>query len=522
MTGRKSELIPSSPIRNYTIKKSSVKSLAFRCVMRYFGLQGGSFLFMFKRAIAILAFSIFLFSCAAQVTTQPLPAPPAPPSPPPPPPPVLLPDFTVSDISLSESGKVVVGISNSGKGSAPDRAGSLKVYVDGHRKWSESLGNLADQSFLQPGGSVTYTTPVELIGRHEVRVILDNEERILEENESNNVLTKMLGIEKVEVKPPVLPDLTITDLFLNPQRKLVVTIANIGESPLPLSPANLKVFVDGNLKGSYTLGSLSDQPVLPVKGSIILTTPVTLVGRHEIDAHVDFPQGAKELNEENNRFKKVLEGLPVGPDVVVKDLDLTEDLELMMILCNAGDVDLRRGVTFRIRILVNERKISEFDHFISEPLKAHSENRYLMEPPSQVGITGISKVKVSISPKLPSDDMRLENNVLERTFIIFPFRIGPQGREEFSFSFSSLRSQGESPAERMKAEARWGGSGSPLMLSFKKSETAKEIPTLSGKSPLRVEFPILLEELRKGSLWKISVTNLVDKKVEGHLIIQHP
>ena len=498
------------------VKLGWEKSLAFRCVMRYFAVQGGSISFMFKRAIAILAFSISLFSCAAQVTPQP------PPAPPPPSQPVLLPDLTVSDISLSESGKVVVRISNSGKGSAPDRTGSLTVYVDGHVKWSESLGNFPDQSFLQAGGSVTYTTPVELAGRHEVRVIVDNEERILEENEWNNVLTRVLGIEKVEVKPPVLPDLTIIDLFLNSQRKLAVTIANIGESPLPLSQGNLKVFVDGNLKGSYTLVSLSDQSVLPVKGSFTLTTPVTLVGRHEIDAQVDFPDGLKELNGENNRLKKVLEGLPGGPDIVVKDLDLTEDLELMLILCNAGDVDLRRSVTFRIRILVNGRKVSECDHFISELLKAHSENHYLLEPPSQVGITGISKVKVTISPKLFSDDIRLENNVLERTFIIFPFRIGPQGREEFSFSFSSLRPQGESTTERMKAEARWGGSGSPLMLSFKKSGTAKEIPTLSGKSPLRVEFPILFEEIRKGSLWKISVTNLVDKRVEGHLIIQHP
>ena len=498
------------------VKLGWEKSLAFRCVMRYFGFQGGSISFMFKRAIAILAFSIFLFSCAAQVTTQP------PPAPPPPPQPVLLPDLTISDISLSESGKVVVRISNSGKGSAPGGTGSLTVYIDGHVKWSESLGNFPDQSFLQAGGSVTYTTPVELVGKHEVRVIVDNEERIHEENEWNNVLTRVLGIEKVEVKAPVLPDLTITDLFINPQRKLVVIIANIGESPLPLSPGSLKVFVDGNLKGSYTLGSLSDQSVLPVKGSITLTTPVALVGRHEIDAHVDFPQGIKELNEENNRLKKVLEGLPVGPDIVVKDLDLTEDLELMMILGNAGDVDLRRGVTFRIRILVNGRKVSEFDHYISEVLRANSENHYPMEPPSQVGITGISKVKVSISPKLSSDDIRLENNVLERTFIIFPFRIGPQGREEFSFSFSSPRPQGEGPTESIRAEARWGGSGSPLTLSLKKPGTTKEIPTLSGKSPLRVEFPILFEEIRKGSLWNISVTNPVDRKVEGHLIIQHP
>jgi hypothetical protein len=237
---------------------------------------------------------------------------------------------------------------------------------------------------------------------------------------------------------------------------------------------------------------------------------------------VDFPYGIKESNEENNSLKKVLEGFPAGPDVVVKDLDLTEDLELIIILCNAGDVDLRRGVTLRIRILVNERKVSQFDHFISEVLKANSENRYVLEPPSRVSIAGISKVKVSISPKISSDDIRLENNVLERTFIIFPFRIGPQGREEFSFSFSSPRPQGDGYTERMKAEARWEGSGFPLMLSFKKPGPAKEAPTLSGKSPLKVEFPIPIEEVQKGSLWNISVTNLVDKRVEGHLIIQHP
>jgi archaellum component FlaG (FlaF/FlaG flagellin family) len=474
---------------------------------------------MFKGAIAIFAFSIFLFSCAAQVTTQPSPAPVLAP---PPPQPALLPDLVVSDISLSESGRVEVRISNIGNGSIPHRIGSLAIYIDGHLKWRDSLGNLPDQSFLQPAGSVTYTSPVELIGRHEVRVILDNEGRIVEENETNNVMAKVLGIEKVEVKPPLLPDLAITDLYLTPQGKLVVIITNVGEGPLPFGAGNMKVFVDGALKGSYTLGSLSGQSVLPMKGAITLTTPLTINGRHEIDAHVDLPQGIKEFGEENNSLKKVLEGLPVGPDVVVKDLELTEDLELVIVLCNAGDIDLRRGVTLRVRILVNERKVSQFDHFISEVLKANSENRYLLEPPSRVAISGISKVKVSIFPRSASDDTRLENNVLERTFIIFPFRIGPQGREEFSFSFSSPRAQSESSTERMKAEVRWEGSGSPLVLSFRKPGPAQEIPTLSGKSPLKVEFPIPSEEIQKGSLWNISVTNLVDKRVEGHLIIQHP
>jgi len=317
-----------------------------------------------------------------------------------------------------------------------------------------------------------------------------------------------------------LPDLIITDLFLSSQKKLIVTITNVGSRPLPLGGGSLKVMVDGFLKGIYTLGSLSHQSLLPVKESIALTTPLSLVGRHEIEVHIDFLQGLKESNEENNKLKKILEGLPVGSDIIVMELDLTEDLELMIIVSNAGQIDLRKGVTFRIRIYVNERKVSDFDHFISEALKANFGNRYIIAPLYRVKIAGISKVKVSTSPKFHMDDICLENNILERTFIIFPFKLGPHGREEFSFSF--LRPQSEGQAEKMKTEARWEGAVSALMLSFKKQGSTKGIPTLSGKSPLKVEFPTIFEEVQKESVWSILVTNLIDKRVEGHLIIQHP
>ena len=483
---------------------------------------------MYKRAIAIFALSIFLFSCAAHVanTTQSPPAPvvsspPAQLLQPPPPQPVLLPDLTISDISLSETGKIEIMLSNIGKGPAPYGIGSLAIYVDGLLKWKDSLGILPDQSFLEPGGSTLYTTPVELVGRHEVRAVLDKEEKTVEENKLSNVFPKVLGKEKLEAKP-LLPDLAITDLFVTPKRKLAVTLANLGDSPLPLGEGNLKIMVDGFLKGSYVLRSLSDQSSLSVKGTITLTTPLIIVGRHEIDARLGFPKEVKESNEENNSLKKILEGPPVGPDIVVKQLELTEDLELMIILTNAGEVDLRKGVIFQIQVFVNDQKISEFDHFISEALKANSKNRYIVAPPYEVGIAGTSKVKVSISPELPSDDIRLENNLFERTFIVFPFKIGPQKKEEFSFSFSAARSRSEGLAEKVTIEARWEGRGSSLTLSFKKSGSIDGIPTLSGKSPLKVEFPIPSEEAHKESVWSIFITNLVEKKVEGHLIVQHP
>ena len=486
---------------------------------------------MFKGAIAIFAFSIFFFNCAAPVTTKPpLPSPHASLPIPSPSPPILshpsqlflLPDLTISDLFLTETNEVGVVISNIGEGAAPPYLGTIMIYVDGYLSWRQSLKNLFDQTFLQPGESVTYTTPIILTGIHDVRAILDNEEKGVEENEGNNHLTKVIGKGKVVLPPVLLPDLTIYDLFLTPQRRLAVTVANIGEGPFSLGAGNLKVFVDGTLKGSYTFGGLSDQSVLQPNGSVTFTTPLTLVGRHEIVAHVDSTGRIKESNEGNNSLKKHLEGLPIGPDIVVKDLELTDDLDLMIILSNAGEADLRKGVTFRIRILLNGRRISEFDHFISDALRAHFGNRYLIDPPYRVGISGISKVKVSISPKLSSDDIRAENNTIERTFILFPFKIGPQGRDDFSFSFPSSRPQGEGQAEKMKVEARWEGSGSSLMLMFKKSGDLKGIPTLSGKSPLKMEFPLLFGEGQKESIWSVFVANLADKKVEGHLIIQHP
>ncbi|MDH4220942.1 MAG: hypothetical protein OEW23_19465, partial [Candidatus Aminicenantes bacterium] len=73
---------------------------------------------MFKRAIAIFAFSIFLISYATPVTTQP------------PPPPLQLdplPDLIITDLFFSSQRKLIVTITNVGSRPLPLGGGSLKV-----------------------------------------------------------------------------------------------------------------------------------------------------------------------------------------------------------------------------------------------------------------------------------------------------------------------------------------------------------------------------------------------------------
>ncbi len=364
--------------------------------------------------------------------------------------------------------------------------------------------------------------PVE----EKVTEIVEKVERKEEEEKTKKHEVVHLTAVPMPAEPPKeslsLPDITVSHLFLKQKRGLIATLTNIGSAPFPMDSGSLSLFVDGRLEKSYALKSLSDQVLLQPQESISLSTPFTLFGRHEVEARVDTPVELRELDKENNQLKKILEGLPIGPDIVIRDFHLTEDLELSIMLSNTGEADLRKGVTFRVRIYLNDRKISDFDHFISEELKAHSGNLYLLSPPYRISIKGISRVRVSLTPKLRSDDIRLENNTLERRFIIFPFQIGAQGREQFSFFVPSPPWRGEEPSEKIKLEARWEGSGAPLKLSFGGSDDARNLPDVSGKSPLKVEWPMPAGETQRESHWRVSVTNPIENRVEGHLIIQHP
>lgn len=102
------------------------------------------------------------------------------------------PDLTVADI-YDDMGKLSVKISNIGNASALGNIGHLYIWIDDQLVWTYSLGTLANQSFLTPGG-ITIVQPQTLSGSHKIKAYIDPNNVITESNESNNVLEKTVTL----------------------------------------------------------------------------------------------------------------------------------------------------------------------------------------------------------------------------------------------------------------------------------------------------------------------------------------
>jgi hypothetical protein len=209
------------------------------------------------------------------------------------------------------------------------------------------------------------------------------------------------------------------------------------------------------------------------------------------------------------------------PQLVVRDLGVNEDQELYFHLSNPGVSDLDKGLSFRIRIEVNGRRVSDFEHLSSAVIKGGLGSRYAVRPPYRVEIVKRCRVRVSVLLLAGERMFRGRDHQLERTFLVFPFRLWPQERREIAFSFSLPRNRTDLPPEELKAEVRWDGGGGPLRV-WLKEEGSRETEPLSGRSPLRLERTLSAAGLSGRRTWKIGVTNLMTVKSDGKIIVQHP
>jgi hypothetical protein len=114
------------------------------------------------------------------------------------------PDLVVDKITLNPAGNIVVEIRNAGPGPMPDTAWRSTEsfaacfvimigvqFVDYATLWAAD----PNRALKNPGGTITYTSPIKIQEPTTVRVWLDITEQVEEANEGNNIKQVLLKPE---------------------------------------------------------------------------------------------------------------------------------------------------------------------------------------------------------------------------------------------------------------------------------------------------------------------------------------
>ena len=101
------------------------------------------------------------------------------------------PDFAVDDIYRNEDDKVYAVLSNKGVNHYQKVTGGITFYLDGRRQKSYLWTSFSDLGFLQKNGKSTL--PVyEVSGAHEVKVCVDDTNKVQERSENNNCFSTLV------------------------------------------------------------------------------------------------------------------------------------------------------------------------------------------------------------------------------------------------------------------------------------------------------------------------------------------
>ena len=106
------------------------------------------------------------------------------------------------------------------------------------------------------------------------------------------------------IQPVSTPDLTVFDIY-DDNGKLSVKIGNIGSGAAPSGVGHLYIWIDDQLKWTYSLSTLYDQSFL-IPGGVMVGQPQVLSGQHKIKAAIDPNNAITESNENNNTLEKTL------------------------------------------------------------------------------------------------------------------------------------------------------------------------------------------------------------------------
>ncbi|NTW10393.1 MAG: hypothetical protein HGA26_03430, partial [Chlorobiaceae bacterium] len=207
----------------------------------------------------------------------------------------LLPDLSIEDIRLTPDCRVVVRVRNNGPGNLPDnvwtdhqpKSAGVYLTINGNKWGGGTIWNFDPARALKaPGGTAEFVSTLKVTSPSQVKAEVDIWNVVAEKNESNNWMQRSLScfvpgpgpIGPGPIGPghifPLLPDLSIDDIRLTPDCRVVVRVRNNGPGNLPDNvwtdhqpkSAGVYLTINGNKWGGGTIWNFDPARALKAPG----------------------------------------------------------------------------------------------------------------------------------------------------------------------------------------------------------------------------------------------------------------
>jgi hypothetical protein len=150
-----------------------------------------------------------------------------------------------------------------------------------------------------------------------------------------------------------LPDLVITDISIDSECRLAVTVRNVGKGVLPQSAyqepggASISFFKDNASFGGWGISTIDPQRQLMNPGASVtwLRSNPKISGTAMIRVTADEPRNVvAESNESNNSLSRSFTCTPTLPDLRIGQINFTNDCRAQLLIENIGDAPLPNSV----------------------------------------------------------------------------------------------------------------------------------------------------------------------------------
>lgn len=213
-----------------------------------------------------------------------------------------LPDLVLQDLYLSGD-TLSIKVGNEGDAPAEITTGGVTyIWVDGVLNKTYSWKTLADQSFVEVGGS-SILQPFNVTETHTIKACVDYLGSVTESDENNNCKETTFTISATSESSD-LPDLVLQDIYIDESNRLSVQVSNEGDTDVDTDVA-LYIYVDDLNNPEYTYNSSTfsedNREFLDADGvSTIQPRILDEDETYDVKACVDATGLVTESNESNN------------------------------------------------------------------------------------------------------------------------------------------------------------------------------------------------------------------------------